>query len=318
MSKSSKATSSLILTQGRADLAESGYRVPDAEKKLWAAGGRFVRPFGARHLAWRQFRSEEAYRDFEEPDDTFVYVPTMRKSRRAATNWVDGLFFPSYQNSGDSGGRGLPVGAGGGSGGFGGGGLNVSAINPSSSESAAATVDRRRGLTGLSLRPNAYVWRLHGEREVLAPINGTRSGYPADPGRNFGTSGLSVASDRWDVRQAVIIEGALRVPNETIRTITIYVDYQTQQPMYWFTRTDRRRLVEIGMIVHRFSGDMIDYPEWPGGVPSEVFEPVAQVFFNALSGAGGWRRESYDMRSTPFSAEDRRRMTSADSLLRGH
>ena len=41
-------------------------------------------PFDARDLAWRQFRMEDSRTDYDEPDDIFTYVPTMRKSRRAA------------------------------------------------------------------------------------------------------------------------------------------------------------------------------------------------------------------------------------------
>ena len=42
----------------------------------------------------------------------------------------------------------------------------------------ATSENVRRGFEGLSLRPNAYVWRLLGHAEVLAPLNGSESGYP--------------------------------------------------------------------------------------------------------------------------------------------
>ena len=79
------------------------------------------------------------------------------------------------------------------------------------------TENLRRGFTGLALRPNAYVWRVQGEREVLAPINVTRGGYPEDRERNFGPSGLSVGNDRWDVRYAVVIQGALEGARPGVR-----------------------------------------------------------------------------------------------------
>ena len=62
------------------------------------------------------------------------------------------------------------------------------------------TENLRARLHRAPLRPNAYDWRVQGEREVLAPINVTRTGYPEDRERNFGPSGLSVGNDRWDVR----------------------------------------------------------------------------------------------------------------------
>jgi hypothetical protein len=301
----------LIQTSHRGDLAEAGYRVPNTEGKLWAAGGVFESPFDARHLAWRQFRPEKSWEKYQEPDDTFVYVPTMRKMRRAASSWVDGFFFPRYTVSGDAGGGGIAFG-----GGLGGGGSG--AINPTAGQSIATSEHIRRGFVGLTLRPNAYAWRYRGERAVLAPLNATRPGYPRSPDRNFGPSGLSLASDSWDVRYAVVIEGALRVPEQEVRTITIYVDYQTQQPLYWITRTDRRRLLDIGVLAHRFTGDVPKYPDWPGGTPTLVFEPVAAAFYNALEGGGGWRRESYDLRSIPFDKDERRSMTTSMGLSRGH
>jgi hypothetical protein len=300
----------LVLTRHRADLAETGYELPDADDHLFSAGGRFTKPFDARHLAWRQLRPEKALDRFTEPDDTFVYVPTMRKSRRAATTWVDGLYFPRYMASGDTGGGGIPIGdptsgAGG-------------SINPTAGLSIAASENLRRGFTGLALRPNAYVWRIRDEREVLAPLNGYRQGWPEDPNRNFGESGLSVASDRWEVRWAVVLMGQLLQPGGDFQKVLIYVDYQTQQPLYWITRTGRRRLVDVGILVHRWSGDVAGYPAWPGGGRAYVFDPVAEVFYDAASGAGGWRRESYDMRSVPFDKGELRTLLSASAIDRSH
>jgi hypothetical protein len=190
-------------------------------------------------------------------------------------------------------------------------------IAPTAGINIAISEDMGHGLTGISLRPNAYVWRYLGEQTVLAPLNAANPGYPEDPKRNYGFSGLSVASDRWDIRYAVIIEGALKIPGSDIRTVEIWIDQQTQQPLYWITRTGRRRLLDVGVLVHRFTGDMLGYPEWPGGVPASIFEPVGAFFFDALAGGGGWRRESYNLRSTPFSDAERRAMTSADALGKG-
>jgi hypothetical protein len=294
-----------LKTSQRADLAESGYSLADQEDRLWAAGGHFAYPFDARHLAWRQFRPQSSQRSYQEPDDIFVYVPSMRKQRRGATNWVDGLYVPNYSGGGEGAGGSMALGGGRGS------------ISPNAGLSISISEDKGHGMTGLSLRPNAYRWRYLGEQTVLAPLNGTRPGYPEEPKRNYGTSGLSVASDRWDVRYAVIIEGAIRLPETGVKAVEIWIDYQTQQPLYWITRASRRRLQDIGILVHRFSSDIRNYPEWPGGIPANVFEPVAAIFFDALAGAGGWRRESYDLISTPFSEAERRQMTSADSLSRG-
>lgn len=296
----------LLPTRGRADLAKQDYAVPGGDELAFAAGGRFSEPFEARHLAWRQFRPIEVDDDtYNESDDIFVYVPTMRKMRRASIAWVDGLYFPTYTVAGDSGGGTVPINDG------------NSTISPTAGLSIAVTQNAYRGFEGLVLRPNAYLWRHHGERDVLAPLNATREGYPDAEERNFGESGLSVASDRWEVRRAIVIEGALRRDDEAIRTVTYYLDWQTQQPLYRFTRAGKRRLLDIQIYVHRFSGDDAEYPEWPGGVPAMVFDPVAQVSYSALDNAGGWRRESYDILSLPFDASDTKRMLSAAPLDRG-
>jgi hypothetical protein len=294
----------LLPTSGRADLPDDGYTVASGHKYWWIAGGRFTKPFDVRHVAWRQFRSKSALKRYEEPDDTFVYVPEMRKSRRASTTWVDGLYFPTYSVAAQGGGGPISFGAG--------------SINPTASRSAAITTHAYRGFEGLSLRPNAYHWRMRGTQDVLAPINASRPGFPGSPDRNFGPAGLSVASDRWEPRHAVVIEGALRRNDEAIRTVTYWVDYQTLQPLFRLTRTSKRRLLDIQIFVHRFSGDQPSYPEWPGGVPALVFDPVAQVSYDAVHGGGGWRRESYDLLSLPFDESDLPGLTSAAALDRGH
>src|SRR5262249_22338502 len=192
-----------LQTSHRADLAAGGYAESDARGNAWVAGGRFEEPTNARHLAWRQMRSEASLTDGARPDDTFVYVPTMRKLRGAASQWVDGVYMPRYRTSGDAGGGGLPIGGDSNTGPQG-------AINPTAGESIQVTENLRVGFTAQALRPNAYVWRLRGEREVLAPLNVAWPGYPIDRERGFGPSGLSIASDRWDVRWAVVIDGLPR------------------------------------------------------------------------------------------------------------
>jgi hypothetical protein len=301
----------LLQTAYRADLAASDYTLPDvAQDSAWVAGGFFAEPTPARHLAWRQIHPLAAALDYEKPDDTFVYVPTMRKARRAASGWVDGLYVPRYRVAGDSGGGAIPLG---------GNLVPGGAASPSAGESIQVTEHLRRGFTGLSLRPNAYAWRLVGEREVIAPINITRGGYPQDEDRNFGPSGLSVGNDRWDVRQAVVVQGSLKDRGQEYDLVTLWIDYQTAQPLYLVTRRRAaQQMQEVGILVWRYSGDLSAYPAWPGGARTRVFDPVAAVFYDASEGASGWRRESYDVLSTPPDASELRRLTSPGFLDRGH
>ncbi len=300
-------------TRGRSDLAAHGYAVAQADGNLFVAGGRFLEPLDARHLAWRQMRPKESLERYQKTDETFVYVPTMRKVRRAATSWVDGMYVPRYRVAGDAGGGGLPIGAGGADYGLGG---VTGAINPTSAISVHQTENLPRGFQTLTLRPNAYVWRVKGEQEVLAPINARSEGYPHHPERNFGPSGLSVASDNWDVRWAVVLEGRALDRSRDFQRIVLYVDWQTQQPLYMITKASLARILDVGIAVHRFSDDVINYPGWPDGERAQVFDPVAEVFYRVADDSG-WRRETYDTRSIPPDERIRRRFTSTDFLVRG-
>jgi hypothetical protein len=295
----------LLKVSHRADLAEQDYHIPKKQKIALAAGGEFQRPYNTRHLAWRQFRPTRASEQYSLPDDIFAYIPTMRKVRRAAINWVDGLYVPRYSVTGDSGGGQVSYGSGG-------------SISPTAGRSIAVSEDMRRGLVGITLRANAYRWRVLGETDVLTPLNAIGQGYPVTGERNFGTSGLSFANDRWDLRRAVILEGALRIKNLDTAFVKIYLDYQTLQPLYWITRTSRHRLLDVGAFAYRFSDDLPRSADWPGGMPASVFLPVAAAFYDSGAGAGGWRRESYQLDVTPVSRDEQRAMTTSDSLSRGH
>lgn len=296
-------------TGHRADLAETGYRAPQAERYVWVSGGRFDEPFDARHLAWRQMRPYRVDTRYEEPDTTYVYVPSMRKPRRGATAWVDGIYVPRYRVSSPTGGGGVPFGA------------NqygpTGSIQPTAGVSAAASEHVRRGFVGMALRANAYRWRLVGYREVLAPLNSANPGYPANPDRNFGESGLSVGNDRWDVRHAAVIEGAARSGRNEVGYLTLYVDTLTGQLLYYVSRQSNRRVLDVGILVHRYSGDIPEYPEWPGGGRALVFDPVAASFYGAIEGGTGWRRESYGIVSIPMDDARLQRLTSTSDLLQG-
>lgn len=304
----------LIQTGHRADLAASDYRLPESTRTTWVAGGRFKEPFGARNLAWRQIRPRDVDSDWSRPDETFVYIPELRKARRAASAWVDGVYTPRYRVAGQNDAGLVPFNKGGG-GEFGGGEFDMLPAN--AAKSIAATEDIRRGFTGLALRPNAYRWKLLDEREVLAPLNAREQGWPDDPNRNYGNWGLSVASDRWDVRWAVVLRGITRRPIEGVHAVTLWMDWQTQQPLYFMTHKKNGTLVDLGILVHRFSGDAARYPAWPSGEAANVFDPVAATFYFVPGAGGGWRRESYDVRSVPIDPGELRKLTSTDELTKG-
>jgi hypothetical protein len=274
----------------------------------WFAGGRFDEPGDARGVAWQQTRAVATARDHKLPDDVFVYLPRLRKVRRAASAWVDGLYLPSYRVASAPTGGVIPIaGAARGSGG---------AITAAGA-TIAVTEHSSHGFTALAIRPNAYVWRVLGVREVIAPLNAARSGFPIDPDRNFGPSGLSLGDDRWDVRQAIVIQGALRERERGDDWLTLYVDTETAQPLYWISARRGDPKIGVGIVLQRWSGDLAGYPAWPDGTPAAVFDPAAAVYFDERDGSG-WRRESYDVRSTPLPADELRYRTSSAYLERGN
>ena len=304
----------LLRTGHRADLAASDYRLPESTKTSWVAGGKFDEPFGARGLAWRQLRPTTTEGDWSKPDDTFVYIPELRKIRRAASAWIDGMYTPRYRVAGTNDGGLVPFVKGGG----GEYAPDFQMLPTGAGKSIAATEDIRRGFMGLAIRPNAYVWKVEGEREVLAPLNSNAIGWPDDPDRNFGPWGLSVASDRWDVRWAVVLHGAARKEIEGVAAVTLWVDWQTQQPLYYMTQRASGAPIDVGILVHRYSSDLPLYPSWPSGEPASVFDPVAAAFYYVPGRGSGWRRESYDVRSLPLDPDKLRKLTSTDELEHGH
>ncbi len=294
-----------ILTGHRADLANSDYRIEESKKNTWIFGGRFDEPFDARHLAWRQYRSLKSETDARKPDDIFVYIPTMRKQRRAAASWADGLYVPSYRISGgDSAGGAIALGGGTGS------------ISPKGGVAAAVSENLRRGFIGLMLRPNAYRWSIKAEVDLLAPLNVKNTGWPGSPYRNYGTRGLSLGDDLWDIRHAIVLIGQALREDSHVKRIKLYIDYETLQPLYYMSNKSGGGILEVGILAHRYSSDQEHYPNYHNGDPLQVFDPVAAVFYT--SGGGGWRRESYDVRSTPLDAEVIQKYLSSTNLDRGH
>jgi len=76
-------------------------------------------------------------------------------------------------------------------------------------------------------------------------------------------------------------------------------------------------MLDVGILVHRWSGDLPNYPEWPERGPVPVFDPVAAVFLDVASGRSGWRRESYDTVSNPVDPNELRKMATVDALTHG-
>jgi hypothetical protein len=266
---------------------------------LFVSGGRFQKPEVARGLAWRQFRSTESDLALERADEVFVYLPDDRKTRRAPAGQIEGIFVPSYTRA-----QGVSNEA-----------FHMPNAEIGMSTGISASEPLRKGFVGLVIRPNAWRWRLVGTADVIAPINAAGIGYPESPERSFGPSGLSFGNDRWDVRRAVVIEGEARRGDGRIKTLKLWVDALTLQPLYLVTRRSNGGIVEVGIFVGRYSGDDPLVTKWAGGSTDfGAILPVGQTFF--VSGDEGWMRESYTLEFDPPDRESMRRYLSTRRLER--
>jgi hypothetical protein len=294
----------------RADQAQSDYQAKGARSKLWVAGGEFQMPFDARGYAWRQYRDLEAERERQRSDDLHAYLPDWRRVRRLNASGVEGLFMPSFSvgvvKPTTIAGAGA---AGGGVGAVGSVGAGVDSITT-----------KRSGFEGLEIRPLLYAWKVLGVHDVLAPINAERPSYPVATERAFGPWGLSFASDRWDLRRALVLEGRAvesRGAQEVSRMI-LYMDLQTLAPLYYLSWDSRDEPIDVGVYVGRWSEGRPDYPPWPDDPerPVRTIDPVGAAFAN-LADIGGWRRESWEIVSTPPDAGEVRRLISVSNLTKG-
>ncbi|MFQ5696690.1 MAG: DUF1329 domain-containing protein [Myxococcota bacterium] len=272
---------------------------PAAENRFaWA--GRFSAPEVARGVAWRQYRSAEADRDWNRSDQLFVYVPEERRVRRAPPRGVDGLFMPSYTRGFVTGGGKLilPM-------------PETSVSTPA--PSIAVAEHWRRGFVGLMFRPNAYRFKLVDVRDVIAPINSKVDGYPTHEERSYGPSGLSLASDRWEIRRAVVLEGRRKKTVGNLYDLTLWVDALTAQPLYLISHRSRGRIFEVGIFMSRFSGDAPAPGSWDGSGPGfGALLPVAESFW--VIADQSWLRDSFALEANPLSPRSRKRVLDSFTL----
>lgn len=141
--------------------------------------------------------------------------------------------------------------------------------SPHDSEAAltACLVDASIG-DGLFLHgasPQLHDWKLVGVRDVLAPINARLPAYPDDKERGFGPVGVSFASDRWELRRAIVLEGRFREGafGDGVTRFRWYLDLQTLFPLYYAAYRQNETQGGLGYFVGRWSEDRPDYPRWP-------------------------------------------------------
>jgi hypothetical protein len=203
-----------------------------------------------------------------------------------------------------------------------GGGLDGGAAGGAAAGGAATSITTKRsGFEVLEMRPLLYDYRLVGTRDVLTPINASRPSYPQVKDRDFGVWGLSFATDRWDLRRAVVVEGRYKghTGGTQVARFVLYVDAQTAQPLYYMSFDSRDERIDVGMLVGRWSEERKDYRPWPDDRkrPVRVIDSVGESFAN-IAEDGGWRRESWTSVSTPPDAKTLKRELSVSNLTKEH
>jgi hypothetical protein len=306
-----------VILSHRADRPAPGYEAANARDNLWVAGGLFFTPFAAREHAWRQYRNVESMTSARRTDDLHAYLPEWRRVRRISAANTEGLYMPSFSVGVQQSSQ-LPIAAGGASG-AGAGVGGSAAVGLAGGGSTLQT--KRSGFEGLELRPNLYAAKVVGLHDVLAPINLASPVWPAAVDRDFGPWGLSFASDRWELRRALVLDATQRDAADASETarMTLYVDLQTLQPLFVATFDTRGEMTNVGVYASRWSEDRQDYPRWPDD-PSRavrVLDPVGAAFAN-LAESGSWRRESWDLVSTPLPDEEVKRAISTNELTKRH
>ncbi len=155
---------------------------------------------------------------------------------------------------------------------------------------------------------------------MLAPLNSKNPVYPEGSARSFGPYGLSWATDRWDLRRGLVLEGTSREvnPDDEVGRLLLWVDLQTLHPLYYAAYDKRGEPIDIGYYAGRWSEDRPDYPKWPDDPerPVRVIDPVGAAFAN-LKLRGSWRRESWNMVSVPGDDKSVRRSLSIRNLHKG-
>jgi hypothetical protein len=294
----------------RADRAAPGFKAEGAKDYHFVAGGLFAAPFAAREFAWRQYRNAAHQTEPARTDDLHAWLPEWRRVRRISAQGVEGLYLPSF-SVGVVPSQQLAVGGGGAdtgaAGGLGAGGVGA----------PASITPRRNGYEGLELRPLLWDYRVLGVQDLLAPANAASPAYPDERERNFGPWGLSFASDRWDLRRALVLEASIRNAQgeSDVARALHYVDLQTLQPLYYVSWDKSGELMDVGVYVGRWSEDRPDYPRWPDDPAREVrvIDSVGAAFANVREG-GGWRRESWGSVSTPPPDDELQRLLSVGQL----
>src|SRR5215471_8483833 len=249
------------------------------EKRKNAFGVQVDAPFDARGIMLMSYRYKSSDRPRSEAknDDTWVYVPTLRRVRRISTaqrtDAVSGTDF---------------------------------------------TFDDLRSFAGIVPQ---YEWQCLGEKKIIAPMNTKVKAYPYEKDHNFGPYGLSFASDRWELRDAVVIRFIPKNSDHPYHHKDIYIDKQTLTALYSFAYDQKEELLKIIWHNKRWSEDTSLtgewYTGWEGIAKPDDLRYVSDIIVNVQTGTGN-RIEFWDSDGMPMKSKGKiRRFIDVGRLTKG-
>jgi hypothetical protein len=249
------------------------------EKRKGAFGAEVVAPFDARgiQLLTYRYKSSDGPRSEAKNDDTWVYVPTLRRVRRISTaqrtDAVSGTDF---------------------------------------------TLDDLFSFAGIVPQ---YEWTCIGEALILAPMNSKVKAYPYEKDHNFGPYGLSYASDRWELRDTMIVRMKPKNADHPYHHKDIYMDKQTVQAHFSFAYDQKGELWKILSHNKRWSEDTslvgVWYKPWAGIAKPMDSTIVSDMIANVQTGTGN-RIEFWNRTGESFTSKGKiRRFIDVGRLTKG-
>ncbi len=172
------------------------------------------------------------------------------------------------------------------------------------------TPDDGRGFNGIIPQ---FTWEYIGEAEVLSPINTQRLGYPFDKDAAFGTTGISLVDDTWELRKVWILEQTPKQENHPYSRKRLWVDQQSHNFLYAVAYSRRGELWKIIQTAYRWAGRE-DQPDRIEGM--RTFVPVCDIVANVITGTGN-RIEFWDARPTRLKKGKIRKQTDVGRLNQG-
>ena len=249
-------------------LGENGGNVFKGEKRSFVTGTDIHAPFDARgiKLLTYRYKSSDGPIGQAKNDDTWVYVPTLRRVRRVSTSQrTDAISGTDF------------------------------------------TLDDLYSFSGIIPQ---YEWTCLEESDLLAPGNTRNKAYPVSLDHDFGPLGLSLASDRWEMRRMVKIRMVPKNDDHPYAYKDFYIDKQTLKPHYSFAYDQKDELWKMIWHAKRWSEDKSLtgewYPSWEGMPRPFDLAVVADLIINVQTGTGS-RIEFWDATGPPFTQKARLR-----------